>query len=155
MTIFLTSKTLLAIVLDHHTMRWHHQKEEYICEKLFGKQPNVKGAMIGEVDDQVWAIRTRGFYSAVDDPETENKLYILRLVAEELNLQDSELQVEWLKAVLQAAQHEAAEWKLGHVELWNPEARVKDLIERTGIEFRVVEGKKRENSQPVVLWWCP
>jgi hypothetical protein len=146
-----SSKTLLAIVPDHHMMLWHHKKEEYICQKLFGKQPDVKGAIAGESSNRVWAIWTHGFYGAVDDPEAANKLYILRLVVENPALGDSELQVERLKAVLQAARREAAEWRLGHVELWNPDKRVLDLIERAGISHRIVD---RENEGiPSLVWF--
>ena len=138
-----TAKTLLAIVPDHHTMLWHHKKEEYICQRLFGRTPDIKGAVAGESGNRVWAIWTRGFYGAVDDPEAGNKLYILRLVMENPTLGDSEVQVKRLKEVLQAAQREAAEWRLDHVELWNPDAHVGSLIKQTGIRQRIV-GRENE-----------
>lgn len=147
----LSSKTLLAIVPDRQTMSWHHKKEEYICEKLFGKQPDVEGVAVGETGDRVWAIWTRGFYGAVDDPKVGNKLYILRLVIENLNSRDSALHVEHLKAVLQAARREAAEWKLGHVEVWNLDPTLKNLIERTGIEHRIVE--REIEGIPSLFWF--
>jgi hypothetical protein len=147
----LSSKTLLAIVPDHQSMSWHHKKEEYICEKLFGKQPDVKGVVVGEAGDRIWAIWTRGFYGAVDDPKVGNKLYILRLAIENLNSGDSELQVEHLKAVFQAAQREAAEWNLGHVEVWNLDPTAKNLIERTGIEHRIVE--REIEGIPSLFWF--
>ena len=146
-----SSKTLLAIVPDHHTMLWHHKKEDYICHQLFGKQPGVKGVVVGEVGDRVWAIWTRGFHGAIDDPEAGNKLYILRLVVENPALGYSELQVEQLKAVLQAARREAAEWRLGHVELWNPDERVWDLIERMGISHRIVQ--RKNEGIPSLVWF--
>jgi hypothetical protein len=63
---------------------------------------------------------------------------------------DSE-DVEPLKAVLQAAKNEAVEWKVDHIEMWNPDTGVKDLIKRTGIEHRFLE---RENEGiPSLLWF--
>jgi hypothetical protein len=146
-----TEETILALLPDHHTMLWHHKKEEYICQRLFGKQPRVKGAVVGDEGDRVWVIWTRSFYGAVDDPEAENKLYILRLVIENPSKEEFEAQVEKVKAVLQAAQDAAVEWKLGHVELWNPDDQVKELIVRTGIEHRIVERGKE--GIPSLLWF--
>lgn len=134
-----TSKTLLAIVPDRHTMLWHHKKEEYICQHLFKKPPDVKGAVAGETGNRVWAIWTRGFYGPLDDPKSGNKLYILRLVIENPNSEERGEQAEHLKAVLKVAQDDAAEWTLDHVELWNPDEKLRELIGRTGIEYRMVE----------------
>lgn len=146
-----TEKTILALVPDHHTMLWHHKKEDYICQRLFGKQPRVKGAVVGGRRDRVWAIWTRSFYGSVDDPDAGNKLYILRLVVENPSEDEFEEQAEKVKAVLQAAQDEAVYWKLGHVELWNPNEWMNKLIVRAGIKHRTVE-QGREGI-PSLLWF--
>lgn len=144
-------KTLFAIAPNHSTMLWHHKKEEYICEKIFGRQPTVKGALAGEPGNRIWAIWTRGIYGALDDPEAGNRLYILRLVIEDPDLGDLGEQAEQLKAVLHAAQMEAAEWKLGHVEMWNPDERTKELIERTKNDYRFVE--RESEGIPSLMWF--
>jgi hypothetical protein len=151
MRISASSKTLLAIVPDQPTMLWHHMKEDYICQKEFRKQPRVKGAVVGEPGNRVWAIWTRGIYGPLDDPYAGSKLYILRLVIENTDPEDREKQTEQLKAVLQAAQHEAEEWKLGHVELWNPDERTMGLIEETRLEYQLV--KRKTEGIPSLMWF--
>lgn len=44
-----------------------------------------------------------------------------------------------LKAVLQAAQAEAAEWKLSSVKFWDPPSLVRALVEQTGIQYGKVD----------------
>lgn len=39
--------TRLFILPDNDHMRWHHSKEEFVAQKLFGKAPLVKGAISG------------------------------------------------------------------------------------------------------------
>jgi hypothetical protein len=155
MTGIKSPKKTFAIVPDHHTMLWHHKKEEFICQKLFGKHPHVKGAVTGEVGSRVWAIWTRGFSGALEDPDSGSKLYILRLVLENpalaSNSEESGLQMKQLKAILEAAQAQAAEWKLPRVELWNPDSSVQDLIERMGIQHWKVEREKEAISS--LLWY--
>ncbi|KAG0649612.1 hypothetical protein D0Z07_3640 [Hyphodiscus hymeniophilus] len=145
------STTSMAIVPDHNTVLWHHMKEDYICQKLFGRQPKVKGAVAGKPGDRVWAIWTRGIYGPLNEPDYRNKLYILRLVIENPEAGDIGKQAEQLKSVLQAAQHEAAEWTLGHVELWNPDKRTRELIDRMGIEYRFSE--RQHEGIPGLMWF--
>lgn len=145
------SERLFAVVPDHHTMVWHHKKEDFVCQRLFGKQPDVKGALVGKNGNRTWAIWTRTFYGAINDPDAENRLYILRLVIESPDSKEPGEQVGQLKAVLEAAQNQAAEWKLDHVEVWNPDENVRRLLELTGIEHRLVE--RETEAIPSLLWF--
>ncbi|KAL1956728.1 hypothetical protein VTO42DRAFT_6878 [Malbranchea cinnamomea] len=151
-------KTRFMILPDHDHMLWHHRREEFVCEKLLGKQPHVKGAIAGSPGNRVWALWSHCFSGTPPDQRSsQNTLHILRLVLEnEVSLEhalqagnlfeENELvpppPVEELKAVLQAAQSEAAEWKLQHVELWAPSPLLERLIQETGIQHR-----KRDRSQ--------
>ena len=159
------AKRTMMVLPDQDHMRWHHKKAEFACEKLFGKQPKIKGAIAGQPGNRIWVIWTHRYYG---DPEPEfssNTLYILRLVIEDqlalgtfsLDKRDlpheagqSELQVHNLKAVLQSAQSEAAEWRLPSVKIWNPTPLVLRLIERTQIKHWKEE---REHEGITSLLW--
>ena len=139
----------MTLVPDHDHMLWHHKKEEFVCSKLFGKQPLYKGAIAGKPGNRVWAIWTHRFYGNPELTPSENTLYILRLVIEKQaavgnlpsegqavshNWKGIESLVEPLKSVIQAAQAEAAEWKLPYVKLWDPTPLVEELIGASGLE---------------------
>ncbi|KAL8840006.1 MAG: hypothetical protein Q9170_001490 [Blastenia crenularia] len=138
-------KTRMMLVPDLDHMLWHHKKEEFVCKKLFGKQPHTKGALVGQAGNRIWAIWTHRFYGAPHDASSENTLYILRLVIENQankgTSQDSqfERQVEQMRDILLAAKDEAAEWKLHRVMMWGPTPLVSELIKRTEVQCRIVE----------------
>jgi hypothetical protein len=146
------SNIKFAVVPDHRTILWHHMKEEYICNKFFfEKSTDVKGAVAGEVGERIWVIWTRAFYGTVDDPEAGNRLYILRLVVESLYSGNEAAQIAKLEAVLQAAQSEAEKWKLPWVEVWNPEPKIRKMIESTALRSRFVE--RETEGIPSLLWF--
>jgi len=76
-------KTHVCIMPDHEHIQWHHVREDFMCQKIFAKQPTVRGATIGEQGHRVWAIWTRNFYGPVGKPSSGNTLHILRLVIED------------------------------------------------------------------------
>ncbi|KAF2475796.1 uncharacterized protein BDR25DRAFT_391249 [Lindgomyces ingoldianus] len=158
-------KMRVTIVPDLDHMLWHIRKEDFASRYLFGKVPPAKGAIAGSPGNQVWAIWTHRYYGPLDAEPRNNVLYILRLVVEadetatRLPL-DAEKkfkgarydeQVAYLKAVLQAAQAEAAEWKLDHVKLWDPTPLVQDMIMQSGIDHVVVE--REEDSIASGMWY--
>ncbi|OAX83302.1 hypothetical protein ACJ72_02335 [Emergomyces africanus] len=144
-----SDKTRFMIVPDHDHILWHHSKEEFSTEVLFKTQPQVKGAIAGEPGSRVWVIWTHRFYEPPGDSSSSNTLYILRLVIENHNILDRRsaeyyIQVAGLRAVILAAQDEAAKWGLHRIKLWGPSAQVQELIKRIGITYqmedRVEEG---------------
>ena len=156
----------MMLVPDHDHMLWHHKKEEYVCEKLFGKKPTVKGAVVGLPGRRIWAIWTHRFYSNPATASSDNTLYILRLVVEDqepsendlLGLKDSSTETTRLgiltgslKAVLQHAQAEAADWGLGKVCMWHPTPLVLGLILQTGLPHRVIE--RTDEGIASLLWF--
>lgn len=152
----LNGKIRMMLVPDLDHMLWHHKKEEFVCEKLFGKQPRIKGAIVGQHHNRMWAIWTHRFYGPPGSASSENTLYILRLVIENqatksTNDADRERQVEQMRAVLQAAQDEAAEWKLHRVMMWDPTPLVLDLVGQTGIRHHRIE--RDQEGIASLLWY--
>ncbi|KAL9029779.1 MAG: hypothetical protein Q9196_002021 [Gyalolechia fulgens] len=151
-----TSKTRMMLVPDLDHMLWHHQKEDFVCKKLFGKQPHIKGALVGQAGYRMWAIWTHRFSGSPDDASSENTLHVLRLVIEnQANPGTSqgspfERQVEQMREILLAARHEAAEWNLHRVMMWGPTPLVSNLVKRTGIQSRTVD---RDHEGIASLLW--
>lgn len=155
-------KLRMVIMPDLDHMLWHHTKEEFACARLFGKIPKIKGAVVGKAGHRIWAIWTHRYYGNPSS-SNENTLYILRLVIENeldacedlvskgtpLTAKLQEAMVN-LKAVIEAAQAEAAEWKLSFVNLWDPSSSVQELIKRTAIQHRKVD---REDESIASLRW--
>ena len=136
-----------------------------LAKKLFGKHPKIKGAIAGQPGNQIWVIWTHRYYGDPDSDPSSNTLYILRLIIENQlalgtfsldkgglpnDAGQSELQVHNLRAVLQNAQSEAAEWRLPSVKIWNPIPPVLRLIERTQIGHWKEE---REHEGITSLLW--
>ncbi|KAL4995206.1 hypothetical protein BDV10DRAFT_175286 [Aspergillus recurvatus] len=143
------AKTRFAIIPDHDHILWHHAKEGFGASKLFGptKKPEIKGAIAGPAGNRVWAIWTHRFYRhpESDDPSA-NTLYILRLVTETSSPSRGSI-----KAVLHAAQCEAASWGLGKVKLWNPPRHLEEAIEASGVNFEKRDREK--DSIPCLNWF--
>lgn len=151
-------RTRMTIIPDADHMLWHISKEEFACKYLFHKTPTVKGAIAGSPGNRVWIVWTHRYYSHpdVEVKELENVLYILRLVIEnEQSTAESVLphqeQDAALCAVLEAAQVEAAEWKLDVVKLWDPSPSVHNVIELNIAGCTFVE--REEDSIASGLWF--
>jgi GNAT superfamily N-acetyltransferase len=140
----------VALIPDHDTMVWHHMREKFMSQKLLGRSPSIKGAIAGTPGSRVWVVWTRTYSGTQDKPDSENTLHILRLVIEDDSAAETISNAEKFKAVLEAAQREAKEWKSAHVELWNPTPYVKCLVQRTGLDHTEVE---REHESIASLMW--
>ncbi len=113
-------------------MRWHHAKEDFMCERILDKEAPFKGVLVGgwESADRMWAVWTRRFYGDPKSARRENTLYILRL-AFETEEPDEEQKVKMrkdLKLVIRNAQNEAAYWGLGTMKIWDPSPLVMELV---------------------------
>lgn len=143
-----------AILPDCDHMQWHHSKEEFVCTRLFGKPPCVKGAIAGQQGSRVWAIWTHRFYEHPDNA-SGNTLYILRLGIESQFTDTAggnvDAQIENLKLILLAAQAEAAEWNLQQIQLWDPSPLVSGWIARTGVPHRAET--RTEESLGCLQWY--
>ncbi|KAI0192345.1 hypothetical protein EV127DRAFT_46455 [Xylaria flabelliformis] len=156
----------VVILPDFDHMLWHIRKEDFAVNHIFGEKAEAKGAIAGSPGKQVWAVWARRYYRHPDDEEEDvgNVLYILRLVVEGDDTAnrpyDGQLppvidayvdQAAALKAVLQAAQAEAAKWRLGNVQLWEPSPLVQRLLGQIGLDATQVE--RQEHSIASVLWF--
>lgn len=140
--------THVALLPSNDQMLWHHKREDFVTNKIFGKSPIIKGAIAGAPGSRVWAIWTRAFYGSLK-PESGNTFHILRLVLE--NEIDDRKNAESLKGILEMAQQEAKEWQLDEVDLWNPSEVVQSLVKRTGLDHKV-EHREKE-SIPSLMWY--
>ena len=87
-------------------------------------------------------------------------MYILRVAIEDDRTPDTpslgtdivyEERVASLQAVLEAAQIEAAEWKLDVVKVWDPTPLLLDALSRGDTSYRTVE--REEGSIASGLWY--
>lgn len=154
--------------LDH--MLWHIRKEDFATNYIFEKKAGTRGAIAGVPGKRVWIIWVRRYYGHPDHPGEDeddggNVLYVLRLVIEgdetankpqedHLNPIPTEAYTEQgaaLKSVLQAAQAEAAKWRLGHVQLWEPSPLAQSLLEQSDLDAIRVE--RQAGSVASALWF--
>ncbi|MCJ1268282.1 hypothetical protein MMC22_008169 [Lobaria immixta] len=157
------SQVRVTLIPDLQTYEWHHAREEFVAEELLGRVPRVKGAIVGMAPGKrVWCVWTRTF----GDNEAENVLQILRLVIEgeaelrgpntgfdgklvDLNGSSRE-QVLAAASVLSMAQHEAAEWAMQQVWLWNPTPWTVRAVRELCPSARIID---RENESITSLRW--
>ncbi|KAK3985179.1 lysine acetyltransferase [Cladorrhinum sp. PSN332] len=143
-------KVHVALVPELDQMLWHLMREDFMTKHIFGKMPQVKGAVAGEKGKRVWAVWTRGYYGGLEKMEG-NTLHILRVVIEDEEGTKEEELVEGLKAIVKIAQNEAVEWRSETVQMWNPSERLRGAIEKMGIEFEYVDRDK--DSIASLMWY--
>lgn len=170
----------VAIVPDGAIMDWHHSREELLGQELFGRKPEIKGAIIGEVPGRrAWCIWTRVWLSTGSQKHMEksqkNTLYILRLVVEDgiefgeapgaATTAQSKLlfeeQTSKVLALLLAAEAEASKWHMHDVQIWNPTQVVQSAGQRilrsssSGSSTARVQFVEREEESITSLMWYP
>lgn len=148
-------KPAVAIVPDLATISWHHAREDFVGNELFGRSPKVKGAIVTtESGLQAWCL-WMCMWSSPDDKHG-NTMHIMRVVIEEsdgsaahdfspateegvASVQSSPA-VEAVTALFAAAQKHAAEWDMRTVQFWNPNnvalAAAKKLDESVVVQAR-------------------
>jgi GNAT superfamily N-acetyltransferase len=141
----------IALIPDHDTMVWHHMREDFMTNKLFGRSPTTRGAIVGESGSRVWAVWARMYSGPLDEAKSESTLHLLRLVIENDAEAEAAANAEKLQSILELAQREAREWRAGHVELWNPTPYVKGLVRTLAIEHSEVE--RQQESIASLRWY--
>ncbi|KAK4617802.1 Lysine acetyltransferase [Fulvia fulva] len=155
-------RTVVATVPDHRTLAWHHAREDYVAKQLCGKQPHVKGAIVGdEPGRRVFAYWTRVWTNPQEDGP--NTLHILRIVVEEDTLSDivpastevvakvkDSRVTHALAAVLSVAQSEAAKWDMKEVSIWNPTSATLAAAQLTNPSVAI---QHREKESITSLQW--
>lgn len=154
-----SAEPCFAVIPDHDNILWHHAKEEFTSQKLFGKMPTIKGAITGPAGKRVWLIWTHRFYSDPKGPSSDNTLYILRLGIEDPPV--AEKDTYWalgrsevrrqLKSLISCAKEEAIKWDLHSVKLWNPDTQMIALLKDLEIPHRVED--RQLESIASVLWY--
>ncbi|KAI5236297.1 hypothetical protein E4T43_08715 [Aureobasidium subglaciale] len=129
-----SDKIIASIVPDIETLSWQHAREEFVAKELYGRSPDVKGAIVGaEQGKRVWCVWMRTWYSSDPQKTKDNSLNILRLVVEDAEYTDSSAASDEgvdkakstyvtaaITSLLAAAQAEASKWQVGSVDIWNP-----------------------------------
>ncbi|KAK0721600.1 hypothetical protein B0T26DRAFT_749103 [Lasiosphaeria miniovina] len=145
----------VALAPDAETMMWHLAREKFIMGRVFSGQtlPTVRGAVYGSPGRRIWALWTRWYY------KEGNLLNVLRLVVEDerdeadsssSSSSSSSYLAEGVGAILRLAQAEAAAWRCEDVQLWNPDAKLRGLIERSGVEHKFID---RDSASIASLMW--
>lgn len=140
----------VAIVPELDQMLWHLMREDFMTKHIFGKMPQVKGAVYGAKGNRVWAVWTRGYYGGLEKMEG-NTLHILRVVVEDEGGMREEELVEGLRSIVEVAQAEAAEWRSEKVQMWNPSERLRGAIGKIGVEYEYVDRDK--DSIASLMWY--
>ncbi|KAF2833312.1 hypothetical protein CC86DRAFT_365243 [Ophiobolus disseminans] len=153
------SKQAVALLPGLETVQWHHAREDFVGTELHGKTPKIKGAIVGsQKGKRVWCFWTRMWYNNNPAEAKGNTLHILRLVSEDGSLEDSASSLEnrshdaAIAALMAMAQREAEEWKMEHVEIWNPTTATINAARRLDPSAQVVD---RDEESIASLQWYP
>nr|OQO16105.1 hypothetical protein B0A51_17461 [Rachicladosporium sp. CCFEE 5018] len=175
-----TPKTTVTLLPDLRTFDWHHAREDFIAKELHSRNPTIKGAIVGtEEGKRAWCIWTKVWTNPSE--KADDTLHILRLVVEDAaydsfaaagsSTSQSQMNghagkdnvVQQISALLVAAQREAKDWHMQHVELWNPTALALEAANAVIPETKVVAREKEsicslrwygEGSGEDVDWVC-
>lgn len=143
--------TAVALIPDYETIKWHNAREDFVANELYKRVPETRGAIARVGGIRVWAIWTRMWYNTDLSQRKGNAMHILRLVVEdEAGSAHTGDVLAGMTAVLRMAQHEAYEWNMEQVELWNPGERVLQAARRISPEAQVVH---REKESITSLRW--
>jgi len=158
-------KTAVAIVPDVETYEWHHAREDFVCNELYGKTPDIRGAIVGtEPGNRVWCVWTRMWYNSDTGASKDNVLHILRLVVE--NGEYGDFQAATAEgttsakgsdiaaataALLSRAQEEAGKWNMGEVDIWNPSSTT--LAAGRALDEKVEVIHREKDSISSLRWY--
>jgi hypothetical protein len=155
------SKTAVALVPDTDNIRWHHARENFVGHELHGKQPKVKGAIVGEKGRRIWCYWTRNWYNEKPEEAKGNTLHILRFVIEgegstglgtDGNVSNDHTHDTAIAALLLMGQKEAEEWKLEAIEAWNPSSAILAAAQKLDPAAKVID---RDQESIASLKWFP
>lgn len=141
-------KTCVALVPDLDQLLWHLMREDYMTKHIFGRTPEVKGAVFGDPGRRVWAVWTRGYYGGLENREG-NTLHVLRVVIEDEGQSDEYL-ARGFREIVKIAQAEAKEWLSQDVQLWNPSPKLARVIMESRLDCEHVD---RDTESIASLFW--
>ncbi|PSS02159.1 hypothetical protein BD289DRAFT_271806 [Coniella lustricola] len=143
-------KVCAALMPDLDQFLWHMMREDFITKHIFGKTPEVRGALCGEGGQRVWAVWVRGYYGNVENIK-DNTFYILRFVVENEETASEEYVAEAFASIMELAQEEAREWRSFDIQMWNPSPLLKKAAAKSGLEHTMVE--RETSSIPSLMWY--
>jgi len=142
-------ETSVALIPDINNIRWHQAREEFVGNELYGRMPDVKGAIVGtEPGKRVWCYWTRLWYNANPSESNGNAMNILRLVIEDEEHAGN--YVDAISALFAAALEQAKQWNMELIEAWNPTHEVVEGAKRLVPEAAVVD---RDTESITSLMW--
>lgn len=159
------SHAAVALVPNIANIRWHHAREDFVGGELHGKVPKVKGAVVGtEKGKRVWAYWTRMWYNPDAMQTKGNTMHILRFVIEDHGRSSWEgsgtnhideasndhSHDAAIAALFYAAQQQAKEWKMEHVEAWNPSSATLAAARRLDPGAKLID---RDSESIASLRW--
>ncbi|TLS26415.1 hypothetical protein PpBr36_04843 [Pyricularia pennisetigena] len=144
-----TGRPAVAIIPCLDNVQWHLRREAYVTSHMYadGRVPSIRGAVWGPPGGRLWAYWMRGYYGAVE----HNTLNVLRVVVENPDEARVEDLIEGFRGIVELARAEAGRWDMGDVQFWNPEGLVKELVQRCGVDYRVVH--REEESIASLMWY--
>lgn len=142
-------KACAALMPELDQMLWHLMREDFMTKQIFGATPTVRGAMVGEPGQRIWAVWTRGYYGGLEKIEG-NTFHILRVVVEDESC-DEQYVADGFKAIIEIAQEQAAQWRSFDIQMWNPSPLLKKAAEKSGLGFELVDREK--DSIASLMWY--
>lgn len=147
-----SNKVRAAVVPTLDQIKWHHHREDTMCNNIFSRTPTIRGAVYTPANNpnaKIWAIWTRSYYGGKEKPE-KNKVHLIRLGIQDESVSDQILS-DAIRAISTFIQKEASEWSCTKVEIWNPNERVKRAAEN--IKDLNAKYVVRENENLGSLQW--
>ncbi|PHH76466.1 hypothetical protein CDD82_3973 [Ophiocordyceps australis] len=127
------SKTFVALAPTLEALQWHFAREAFLSTHLFSAVPDVHGALYTPPESphaRVWALWTRTQTGGKSDPD-KNVMDIIRFVLEDQDaISDAQLSTA-LMLIIHEAQAQARQWLCSKIIMWNPDARLKAVVEAT------------------------
>ncbi|PHH70944.1 hypothetical protein CDD80_5629 [Ophiocordyceps camponoti-rufipedis] len=112
-----------ALIPDLATLQWHFARQDFLAGYQFHVPPRaIRGALLAGASP-VWAV----WKPHLSEEENGiNTLEFLRLSYED-DIADQALSTA-LQAIVEQASHEAQTWRCKRLLLWNPDARVRNIL---------------------------
>jgi hypothetical protein len=146
------SKVHVSMIPDVEVFEWHFAREKGEIKGIFGGNPDVHGAILGETPgERAWLIWMRSYWE--EKGVKEGSLLILRIVVE--GGVDKPGAEEKIGSLLCAAMKEAEEWKLQEIVHWNSRQAVVDAAMSWLPRESVEVVKQRTDDLNCFAWYGP
>ncbi|PHH64419.1 hypothetical protein CDD81_4640 [Ophiocordyceps australis] len=125
------SKTRVALAPTLEALQWHFAREAFMSNYLFSAVPKVHGALYTPPESphaRIWALWTR-LQNGGKEHLDKNVIDIIRFVVEDQDaISDAQLSTA-INLIVLEAQAQASQWLCSKIIMWNPDARLKAVVE--------------------------